>query len=241
MAKKKTNKDERQTVSDIFGASMTEEEFEIALGRSSMEEVAQMLRLKAQGYSVTIITRELGISKSTYHRRMKEMRNVTGMSAEEASQAVMSTIAEIIASFKKIRDGAYRQTGMLQELADPNYVNPVPLEERAKFSKIALSAHSDLVNFLLNIGFFEPFRTQQRIKADNDLSEYVNDELQVLNLKLLDQVHALRENIRALREGKEEPFPEAMNDMDTSDMEQWVSRKTDTSDTISENADFLLH
>ncbi|MCB1462644.1 MAG: hypothetical protein KDJ90_09530 [Nitratireductor sp.] len=238
-----TSKKTQQAKSRTSGIRVDDEDQLIrAVGRSTMEEVAEIVRLKGRGHTARMIMSELGISKSTYHRRMKLLRRQTSPSPEKAKKAAMQEIGKTVAFYREMRAAALEMSGLLDDLTGPGRENTVPLEIRAKGIKLALRAQDDLMRFLLTVGYFDTYRAQQKMKADSDLFDHVNRDLQGRYLELLDQNHELRENLLAIRRGEPEPFPEAIEGT-VLDLSVFKSdEKHDTSDADTDFSDFrLLH
>ena len=118
-----TSKKTQQAKSRTSGIRVDDEDQLIrAVGRSTMEEVAEIVRLKGRGHTARMIMSELGISKSTYHRRMKLLRRQTSPSPEKAKKAAMQEIGKTVAFYREMRAAALEMSAadLIQPTHWPN-------------------------------------------------------------------------------------------------------------------------
>jgi len=170
-----------------------------------LTQIKRIILLKKHGTPRRCILSELGISRSTYQRRMKLLRELNNHNPEKAKEAIHLEIAKIVGFYMMIKEEAMSTAGLLDQNLGIGDKEPVDPLTKLKGLEMALKAHNDLCCFLFKVGSFEVYKAEQKTKADNIQRKYVNKEMSENTLQLMDENQKLRENLEAARRGEAEP------------------------------------
>lgn len=234
MAKKiRTKAKATKTFTSQFSSNEIQVDIAEALGRDAYEDIVEIIRLKNKGAPRKLILSQLKISRSTYQRRMKLMRELLSDNPKRAG-VVHAEIGKIINFYDMIKTEAMKSTGLLEECLGTDDNNPVDPAIKFRGFKVALRANNDLHKFLHSIDFFQTFKAEQIIKADKILKEHVDIEMQENIFHLMEENQKLRENLEAARRGEPEPHDDKLQDWQSI----FPRPNYNTSETSEANTDF---
>jgi AraC-like DNA-binding protein len=203
-------------------------------------ETKRILELRAAGWNMERIAKQLGISRPTAYRRLSDLTEVIASSEELCAKDAIRLVGETLAELHDLRCETMRQADA-DKLAVRNGGDPkVHLKSRARALRLALDITNLKVRVLKNAGVLKAAEIQNLARANKLAQAYVDQEMVEANLLLLDENYMLRENLNALREGKPEPY----SDDDIQDAEKLReilrNRSRENTETLSE-ADNFLH
>ncbi len=205
MARKQTrNKSGKRTRTPFFPVD-GKEEFAQTIGRHVYDDIVEIIRLKSNGAPTKLIMSSLGISRATYFRRVKMMKQMADATPERAYKAAVDEIEDTIEFYKSMRIEALKMSGLFEQHSMEGRSHTVDPATKSRGMKLALKAQAALIDFLHSVGFWEPYKAAQTAKSNATLREYADDVLIENVLQLLDENQILRENIDALRRGEPEP------------------------------------